>query len=231
MTERQEKIFNKIIKEYVKTARPVGSVILEEKYNFSLCPATIRNEMKELTNMGYLYQPHTSSGRVPTSKGYRYFVNNILNEKEYKDREISQEKKYLNKKEESFEKTIKNIEEKIREIALGSSGLAFAYFFEKDLFLVEGWNIVLKNPEFEEKNFLTEFISHFDLLEEKIKEDLKEINNFQISIGKENSFINSDNLSLIISKNKDSNTYFGIFGPSRMEYNKNIKLILDINNF
>lgn len=230
MTERQEKILNKIIKEYVKTARPVGSVFLEEKYNFSLCPATIRNEMKELTNMGYLYQPHTSSGRVPTSKAYRYFVNNILNKEEYKKKEneeIIKEKK-IREKNESFENTIKEIEEKIREIAINSSGLAFAYFFEKDMFLVEGWNIVLKNPEFEEKDFLTDFINHFDLLEEKIKQELKEIKELEICIGKEEKFINSDNLSLIMSKNRNLNTYFGIFGPSRMEYNKNIKLIFDI---
>ena len=98
MTFRQEKILSKIIKEYVKTARPVGSVFLEEKYKLAFCPATIRNEMKELTDMGYLFQPHTSSGRVPTSKGYRFFVNSFLS-KELKEEEEE------NNKERIFKKT------------------------------------------------------------------------------------------------------------------------------
>ncbi len=78
ITERQSKILNTLIQEYINTANPVGSEFLVEKHNFKVCPATLRNEMQKLTESGYLCQPHTSAGRVPTNKGYRFFVDSFL---------------------------------------------------------------------------------------------------------------------------------------------------------
>ena len=77
LSSRQQKILIAIIEEYVKTADPVGSEELARLYNLSISSATIRNIMAELEREGYLYQPHTSAGRVPTDKGYRFFVNQI----------------------------------------------------------------------------------------------------------------------------------------------------------
>ncbi|MFC1630230.1 hypothetical protein ACFL06_01695, partial [Patescibacteria group bacterium] len=81
ITERQENILNKIVKEYVQSAQPVSSKLLEKKGNFGISPASLRIEMQKLTDNGYLLQPHTSAGRIPTDKGYRYFVNKLLTEK------------------------------------------------------------------------------------------------------------------------------------------------------
>ena len=78
LTERQEKILNVIVKEYVDSVQPVSSKILQKKYDFDISPATIRIEMQKLTDGGYLLQPHTSAGRVPTDKSYRFFVDNLL---------------------------------------------------------------------------------------------------------------------------------------------------------
>ena len=86
ITLRQGQILEKITREYIRLARPVSSQLLEEKYKLGICPATIRIEMQRLTDEGYLYQPHTSAGRVPTDKGYRFFVDNLL-KKEIADRE------------------------------------------------------------------------------------------------------------------------------------------------
>jgi len=72
MTKRQEIILNTIVKEYVKNSKPVSSKSLADKFEAS--SATIRNEMKELERTGYLKQPHTSAGRIPTEKGYRFFI-------------------------------------------------------------------------------------------------------------------------------------------------------------
>ena len=79
ITDRQKDILDKIIQEYISSAEPVPSQSLEKKYDFGLSPATIRGEMHKLTEEGFLYQPHTSAGRVPTDKGYRFFVDNLLN--------------------------------------------------------------------------------------------------------------------------------------------------------
>ena len=79
MTDRDRKILQAIITDYIQTAQPVGSRIVSKKYKMDLSPATIRNVMADLEEMGLLTQPHTSAGRVPTDKAYRFYVDTILN--------------------------------------------------------------------------------------------------------------------------------------------------------
>lgn len=78
LTDRQKTLLLLIIRDYIDTAQPVGSKRLVEHYHLELSPATIRNEMAALTEMGYLRQPHTSAGRVPSEDGYRYFVSQMM---------------------------------------------------------------------------------------------------------------------------------------------------------
>jgi len=80
LTQRQKKILSLIIHEHIRSAEPVGSNYLVEKYHLGLSSATIRNEMAALTDAGLLRQPHTSAGRVPTEEGYRYFVGQLMQE-------------------------------------------------------------------------------------------------------------------------------------------------------
>jgi heat-inducible transcriptional repressor len=78
LTERQHVLLALIVRDYTETAQPVGSARLVEHYKVQMSSATIRNEMAALTEMGYLRQPHTSAGRVPTEEGYRYFVTHVV---------------------------------------------------------------------------------------------------------------------------------------------------------
>lgn len=78
LTERQKLLLTLIIHEYVQSAAPVGSTHLVERYNLDMSSATVRNELAALDEMGYLRQPHTSAGRVPTEDGYRYFVSRLI---------------------------------------------------------------------------------------------------------------------------------------------------------
>jgi len=80
LTDRRQKLLRFIIDEYVTTAQPVGSSALVEKYGLPVSPATIRNEMAALEDEGYIAQPHTSAGRVPTDLGYRYYVEALMRE-------------------------------------------------------------------------------------------------------------------------------------------------------
>lgn len=82
LTERQSALLLAIIREYIDSAGPVGSKRLVERYHLDLSPATIRHEMWALTEMGYLRQPHTSAGRVPTEEGYRFFVSAMMDQAE-----------------------------------------------------------------------------------------------------------------------------------------------------
>ena len=82
LTNRQKIILTLIAHEHINSAEPVGSKLLVERFNIGLSSATIRNEMSVLTELGYLRQPHTSAGRVPTEKGYRFFVGRLTQENE-----------------------------------------------------------------------------------------------------------------------------------------------------
>ena len=104
LTERQEKILDIIVREYVNSAQPVSSKLLEKKYDFDISPATIRIEMQKLTDKGFLSQPHTSAGRVPTDNGYRFFVNNLM---EQKNRNVDEVGDWL---KEDIEDTFKFIQ-------------------------------------------------------------------------------------------------------------------------
>lgn len=82
LSERQKTLLLLIIRDYIDSAQPIGSKRLAEHYHLTLSSATIRNEMAALTEMGYLRQPHTSAGRVPTEEGYRYFVSEMMQDAE-----------------------------------------------------------------------------------------------------------------------------------------------------
>ncbi len=82
MDERKTKILTAIIRNYLETGEPVGSRTISKYTDLSLSSATIRNEMSDLEEMGYIIQPHTSSGRIPSDKGYRFYVDNLMAEKE-----------------------------------------------------------------------------------------------------------------------------------------------------
>src|SRR5579872_218163 len=82
MTDRQVTILLSIIQEFMDTAIPVGSLILSEKYKIKASPATIRNEMVELADMGYLEKTHFSAGRMPTSLGFRYYIDRLMEEED-----------------------------------------------------------------------------------------------------------------------------------------------------
>ena len=82
LDDRKKKILKAIIKTYMETGEPVGSRTISKFADLNVSSATIRNEMSDLTDMGYIVQPHTSAGRIPSDKGYRLYVDELMKEKE-----------------------------------------------------------------------------------------------------------------------------------------------------
>jgi len=82
LTDRQIQILKHVIEEYITTAAPVGSEVLDRKFNLGVSPATIRNEMVQLTRSGYLKQPHTSAGRSPTPKAFKLYISQLMQEED-----------------------------------------------------------------------------------------------------------------------------------------------------
>ena len=116
LTERKLKILQAIISDYVKTAEPVGSRTLSKKYDLGISPATIRNEMADLEEMGYLTHPHTSAGRVPSDMAYRLYVNALMEKKELSREEKNIISQRLKSNVHEFEKTIEHAASVLSEI-------------------------------------------------------------------------------------------------------------------
>ena len=223
ITERQEKILNTVVQEYVRSAQPVSSKLLEKKYGFDVSPATIRIEMQKLTDAGFICQPHTSAGRVPTDKGYRLFVNKLLEEKSDGGADAGLKKLF----EYETEDTIKLLQSLTRDLARISSDFAFSCLPQEELFWKEGWEEVLSKPEFQEKGTVSHFASMIKNIEENI-EDLEPDSRVKIFIGGESPFPKTREFSIILTKcsfpGKEEGV-LAILGPKRMTYDKNISLI------
>ena len=106
LDERKVKILNAIIQNYLETGEPVGSRTISKSSDLNLSSATIRNEMSDLEELGYIVQPHTSAGRIPSDKGYRFYVDHLIAEK---DEEISDIKDLMIEKTEKMEKMLKQV--------------------------------------------------------------------------------------------------------------------------
>ena len=116
LTDRKLKILQAIIADYVTSAEPVGSRTLSKKFDLGISPATIRNEMSDLEEMGYLTHPHTSAGRVPSDKAYRLYVNNMMEKHELSTAEKNIIAERLRSNVQEFDETIKHAAKLLSEI-------------------------------------------------------------------------------------------------------------------
>ncbi|MBO5098243.1 MAG: heat-inducible transcription repressor HrcA [Agathobacter sp.] len=106
LDERKVKILDAIIRNYLETGEPVGSRTISKYTDLNLSSATIRNEMADLEELGYIVQPHTSAGRIPSDKGYRFYVDHLMKEK---DREVTEMKKFVIEKTHKMEQVLKQV--------------------------------------------------------------------------------------------------------------------------
>lgn len=106
LDERKVKILDAIIRNYLETGEPVGSRTISKYTDLNLSSATIRNEMADLEELGYIIQPHTSAGRIPSDKGYRFYVDHLMKEKE---REVTEMKEFVIEKTQKMEQALKQV--------------------------------------------------------------------------------------------------------------------------
>lgn len=224
MNTRDKKIINAVIKEYVKKADPVGSEELCDAYDFGLSSATIRVIMKRLEKQGYLWKPHTSAGRIPTDKAYRFFVDN-LPEKQLAKREQNILKAELLKTRAEYNRLAKA---SAKILARLSHALAMNVFDEGERFYEAGAADIFKNPEFKEAENIAELMEVMDgFLDGLCKLEEDELFDSKVWIGGENPF-KAEGLSLISKCYRLPSGKKGILaliGPKRMLYERNISLV------
>ncbi|MBP2645378.1 MAG: hrcA [Firmicutes bacterium] len=122
LDERKQKILQAIVDDYITTAEPIGSRSISRKYDMGLSPATIRNEMSDLEALGYLEQPHTSAGRVPSPRGYRFYVDCLMQPQKISDHDIALITNWYETKvrniEQVFQETVKVVARMTRNVSL-----------------------------------------------------------------------------------------------------------------
>lgn len=226
ISERKKIILDTIIKEHIKTALPVSSGCLVEKYQLGISPATVRNEMMELEEEDYIYQPHTSAGRVPTEKAYKLFLVSRSGLGKSGQLKVSEEKvleQIFNREESAYKLTAKAIAEMSR-------AAVFWAFHKNDLYYTGLANLFVQ-PEFRQLEIVSDVSVVIDRLEEIIDENFE---NFtpgeQILVGTDNPFGNFLSTVLVKYRDNKQSGVFGILGPMRMDYEHNLALVRFIKN-
>jgi len=217
LTPRQIEILKCIVKEYTDSAEAVGSETLEKKYDIGVSPATIRNEMADLVKLGYLSKPHTSAGRVPTSKALKFYINELMKEKELT---VADEVKAKETVWDFRADEDKFLRELTRNLARNTKTLAVATTDEGDLFFA-GYSNILDMPEFYDiditKNLLNmlDDFSYFDVLLQKVESD------FSILFGDELGNKEYNPYGFVFSRYHTRGNHsgsVGIIGPTRLRY-------------
>lgn len=222
MDDRKKTILFTIVKEHIKSGAPVGSNYIVEKYELNISPATVRNEMADLEDMGFIAQPHTSAGRIPTEKAYHLFLENI------KSSELSgQEQEIFTGLLDA--KDALNLKKAAKELSRITGQTVFWAFARNNLYYT-GISNLLQQPEFSQFKYLCSISQVIDQMDDIVDRIFNKIQpGVEIKIGSQNPF--SDICASIIGryKTKDQNGMFGILGPLRMDYEKNLGLVKEIN--
>jgi len=220
LTARQIKILKSLVDEYINTAEPVGSEVLEKKYSLGVSPATIRNEMGLLAKMGYLRQPHTSAGRVPTPKAIKFYIDQLMEEKELT---LAEEVKV---KQEVMQ--VKNdiddlLAEATQALARITQELAVSVLYQKEKVWLSGYTNVFRQPEFENLETVANvfsFLERMERLQELFFEHMSGTAPVEVVFGEELGWSELENLGVVATRFEllGKPCALGVIGPARLPY-------------
>jgi heat-inducible transcriptional repressor len=227
ITSRQQQLLSAIIEQYAEVASPVGSVTLAKA--FAVSPATIRAEMARLEEMGYIAQPHTSAGRVPTDKGYRHYVNqlssNQLDQGVEEPRQQLGATRVLDKRVEhagrpelAIRSAVDSLVEMTHNLGLATIGTTL---------YMSGMSNLFSQPEFSGGAHVRGVAQLLDNLEPWLAEAAPN-EPLSVYIGRENPIGKSSGCTLIISRFNSpysDRSYIGILGSTRQSYSNVMRLV------
>ena len=229
--ERKKEVLGAIINHFVKTAEPVGSNTILVSYRFHVSPATIRNDMMYLEKSGHIFQPHTSAGRVPTDKGYRTFVDEMVD----MEKARNEAKKVLQKVKAQY--NLKKMREELYDavalLARATNAVSFATTPDNPRTFFLGMSNMLKQPEFSQNTIgASEVLEVMEKSDNFVKtlESLDITDQIKTFIGEENVLQQIQSCSIIVTKYEKNGFigYLGILGPKRMNYAFNMVMLEEI---
>lgn len=224
MTDRQRLILAAIIEQHAEIAAPVGSVMLAKLFGVS--SATIRSEMAKLEEMGFIEQPHTSAGRIPTDAGYRFYVNSLTESQ-------SQEPQLLDRSARAIEARVSThgdradraIRSAVDSLVELTHNLGIATI--GDELYISGMGNLFSQPEFMQGEHAQQVARLLDNLEPWLREAAPN-EPLNVYIGSENPIGKASGATLIISRFRSpysDNSYIGVIGPTRQSYAKVMRLV------
>ena len=217
LDDRKKRILQAIVDYYLDNAEPIASKIIANDYGLELSSATIRNEMAEMEEMGLIEKPHTSSGRIPSDLGYRYYVDDIMDVDKVDEKEIVKVLDSVNKGDKDILQAV--------SMALSGATHYTSISLDDDTMFLYGRNNVFDYPEFNDVESLKKFM-YFLEEEELIREVISKSHgpDITVKIGKENTLEQMQDYSLITFSYQDKGD-IAIVGPRRMDYSKVIGYI------
>lgn len=221
MKSRQKQILITLIDDYINTARPISSGVLARQ--FGLSSATLRLELADLTRQGYLARPHVSSGRLPTDKAYRFYVNELATQGQLS----VQEKRYLRIKINQHKEIHQMMQAAVQAVSEISHHLTLN-FLERDFF-ESGLAHLFQEPEFFDHDLILNVSQFFDTANQMMADlwhDLED--ETTVFIGQENPFKKLPQCSLLSRRYclpSGQQGLVSILGPKRMDYSRNISLL------
>lgn len=221
LSPRQDKLLEAIIEQYAEVAAPVGSSLLAKVFGVS--SATIRAEMADLERKGYIKQPHTSAGRIPTDKGYRHYVNRVQGQPSAllgrsAGRALSARVSDGGLPEQTIRNAVDTLVELTHNLGIATIG--------SQLYM-SGLSNLFGQPEFMNKGQVQEVARLLDNLEPWLREAAPN-EPMNVYIGQENPIGRGAGCSLIISKFRSpysDHSYIGVLGPTRQSYRGTINLV------
>ncbi len=229
MQEREKEILKEVVRIHIETGEPVGSRTIAKRMNYRLSPATIRNIMADLEEMGYLMQPHTSAGRIPTDMGYRFYVDHLIDMKPVSDI-MEQFEEYLNKEVEKAKDVGDILKIASRFLSMHTDHVGLLFIPKIKVLSVKSVNFV----RLAEKTVLVVFISESGIVQHKVVKTEEDYS--QQELNKFASYINSEfsgkSLAevrrLLINKmQEDRNRYDKLFNEAMKLSKKAISFIED----
>jgi len=224
MTDRQAKILVAIIEQYAELPSPVGSIILAKLFGVS--SATIRSEMAKLEELGFITQPHTSSGRIPTDLGYRFYVNAITDAQTSEPPAIDRSTRAIearvsthgDRADRAIRSAVDSLVELTHNLGLATIG---------DELYLSGIGNLFSHPEFMGGTHAQAVARLLDNLEPWLREAAPN-EPLNVYIGAENPIGKTSGASLIISRFRSpysDRSYIGVLGPTRQSYGKVMRLV------
>lgn len=226
LSERRKELLRIIIDDYIESAEPVGSETIVEKYNLGVSPATVRNEMVFLTREGFLKQPHTSAGRIPTPMGLKFYINDLMKESALAVRDEVLIKESLWDQRFQFHKLLRQA---AKELSTQTGSLAIAYSEDGEVYYAGAANI-LDMPEFYDIDLTRSVLAMIDRQEalSNIFDRAVGEESVHILIGEEIGQEFLEYCGVVFSpfgSGKRNAGVIGVIGPSRMHFDRVIPTV------